>query len=478
MNRRVRLAPTAEGLVAGFERIREQMHLPSQFPRDVLDETQAAQRNAAQSAEYSDARDIEFVTIDPEGSLDLDQAFHAERDGDGYVIHYAIADAASFVAPGSALDRESRNRGQTLYCPDERIRLYPPKLSENAASLLPHCERPAILWTFHLNEGGHQVAVDVRRAVVRSRRQLTYWAAQKMIDEGDDGAASLMLLKEIGQLRQRLDQERGGISLELPEQEVLKANSSFRLSYRAPLPVEGWNAQISLLTGMAAAAIMVGSGVGLIRTMPPPEAATISKLRHSAAALGAAWPASMRYPDFIRTLDARLPAHAALLTLSIQLFRGVGYVAFFGQPPEQIEHHAIAAPYAHVTAPLRRMADRYTNEVVLSLTSGKEPPEWCLNALPQLPKEMKEADRRGDELERRTVDFVEATILADRCGETFDGVVVELGKHGGTVQLREPAVLAPCDGRGLRLGSAVSVRLAEADPVAGRTKFELERLVS
>jgi exoribonuclease R len=477
MPRRVKLAPTAEELITGFERIREQMRLPRQFPTEVLGEARAAQRNAPQGAAYTDAREIDFITIDPEGSLDLDQAFHAERDDAGYVLHYAIADVASFVAPGSALDRESRSRGQTLYSPDERIRLYPPELSEDAASLLPHCERPAILWTFRLDEAGRQSAVDVRRAVVRSRRQLTYAVAQEAID-GADAAAALVLLREIGQLRQKLEQERGGISLEVPEQEVLKVDSSFRLAYRAPLPVEGWNAQISLLTGMAAAAIMVRCGVGLIRTMPPPEAATISKLRHSAGALGTDWPASMRYPDFIRTLDARLPAHAALLTLSTQLFRGVGYVAFSGQSPQQSEHHAIAAPYAHVTAPLRRMADRYANEVVLSLTSGKEPPEWCLNALPQLAKEMKEADRRGDELERRTVDFVETVILADRCGETFEGVVVELGKRGGTVQLREPAVLAPCDGPGLRLGSTVSVRLAEADTVTGRTKFELERPVS
>ncbi len=477
VNRRVKLSPAAQELVAGFDRIRDEMQLPTEFPREAEAEAREVERTPVDCSAYADARAIEFFTIDPEGSVDLDQAFHAERKGTTYVVRYAIADVAAFVSPGSALDRESRRRGQTLYCPDERVRLYPANVSEGVGSLLPQQERPAVLWTLHLDEAGRRTGADVRRAVVRNRQQLTYEAAQDAID-GASAGPSLALLKEIGQLRQELEKERGAISLEVPEQEVLKKDSSFRLSYRTPLPVEGWNAQISLLTGMAAAEIMLGGGVGLLRTMPPPEEATVTKLQHSAAALGVPWPPSTRYADFIRALDQRRPAHAALLSLATQLFRGVGYVAITGEAPEQTQHHAIGAPYAHVTAPLRRMADRFANEIVLALASGQKPPEWCLSELTQLPKEMKEADRRAQELERRIIDFVEAAILADRCGEMFEGVVVELQKHGGTVQVREPAVLASCDGRDLRLGSTVRVRLNEADPATGRIKFELDGAVS
>lgn len=473
INRRVKLSPAAEELEAGFDRIRDEMQLPTEFPMEVEAEAREVERTRLDGTAYADARAIEFVTIDPEGSVDLDQAFHAERNGTTYVVHYAIADVAAFVSAGSALDREARRRGQTLYCPDERIRLYPPKISEGVGSLLPQQERPAVLWTFFLDEAGRRTSVDVGRALVRSRRQLTYEAAQEAID-GENAGPSLALLKEIGQLRQELEKERGAVSLEVPEQEVLKKDSSFRLSYRTPLPVEGWNAQISLLTGMAAADLMLRGEVGLLRTMPPPEEATITKLRHSAAALGVPWPPSTKYPDFIRTLNPRRPVHAALLTLTTQLFRGVRYEAISGEAPHHTQHHAIGAAYAHVTAPLRRMADRFANEVVLSLAADKKPPEWCLDALTHLPLEMKEADRRADELERRIIDFVEAAVLADRCGEVFDGVVVELHKRGGTVQIREPAVLAPCDGRDLKLGSTVRVRLLEADPSMGRIKFQLE----
>jgi exoribonuclease R len=473
VNRRVKLSPTARELTAGFDRIRQEMQLPTAFPMEVEAEAAEVARTPLAGEGYTDARAIEFVTIDPDGSRDLDQAFHAERNGENYVVHYAIADVTALVAPGSALDREARGRGQTLYCPDERIRLYPAAISEGVGSLLPQQDRPAVLWTFRLDDAGRSISVNVQRALVRSRQQLTYEGTQAAIDRGD-ALPSLALLKEIGQLRQELEKQRGAVSLEVPEQEVLKKDSSFRLSYRTPLPVEGWNAQISLLTGMAAADIMLRGGVGLLRTMPPPEEAVVRKLQRSAAALGVAWPSSTTYPDFIRALDPRRPAHVALLTSTTQLFRGVTYVAFSGEAPQYTLHHAIAAPYAHVTAPLRRVADRFVNEVVLSLASGNEPPEWCVGALTRLPEEMKKSDHRADELERRIIDFVEAAFLADRCGDVFDAVVVELHKRGATVQVVEPAVLAPCDGQDLALGSTVRVRLNESDPTKGRIRFEVE----
>lgn len=469
--RRVRLSPDADELRAGFERIRRQMDLPRRFPEEVLAEVRDLPE-ATVGDDRVDATDIEFLTIDPQGSRDLDQALHAERDDSGYEVHYAIADVAFFVRPGSALDRESRLRGQTLYCPDQRVLLYPAELSEGAASLLAGMVRPAVLWTLRLDEAGRARDVGVTRALIKSDRQLTYTEAQERIDRGQ-GPASLDLLKEIGELRQHLERERGAISLHVPEQEVIKFGSSFRLSYRAPLAVEDWNAQISLMTGMAGAEIMLRGKIGLLRTMPPPSAEAIAILRRSAKALGLQWSESMSYADFVNTLDAHDPADAAIVTQATRLFRGVTYLAFDGSPPGDAEHHAIAAPYAHVTAPLRRMADRYATEVVLSLDSSKTPPKWCVDALPELPDEMKEADRRDGELERRIVDFVEAAVLADRKGEVFDAVVVEVGRKGGTIQVADPAVLAQCHGDSLLLGATVRVRLAEVDPEAGSLSFEV-----
>jgi exoribonuclease R len=464
---RVKLAPEALELARGFARIRRQMRLPTTWPPEVQKEAETAAIAARDPAGYSDARDVELVTIDPPGSRDLDQAFHAKSHRSGYVLHYAIADVGAFVAPGSAIDVESRKRGQTLYCPDERVLLYP-VLSEGAASLLPDRDRPSVLWTIELDHDGRPTDVDVRRALVRSRAQLTYEDAQRAIDNGDE--TSLGALKAVGELRLEQERARGGVSLNLPDQEVVRSSGSYHLAYRVPLPVESWNAQISLLTGMAAAEIMIGGGVGLLRTMPAADDQTIALLRRSAGALGHEWPQPVSYPDFVRTLDPARPGDAALVMLATRLFRGVGYTYFDGVAPADAAQHAIAAPYAHVTAPLRRLADRFATEIVLSLCANATPPAWCLEALPQMPDVMKEADRRAGELERRVIDFVEAVVMESHREETFDAVVVELGRRGGTIQIKDPAVLAPCDGS-LQLGSEIRARLVEVDPERGRLRF-------
>jgi exoribonuclease R len=468
-NVRVVVPPSAAELTAGFARVRDELDLPDDFPREVEAEAAAAIRRDVADG-YADATDIELLTIDPPGSKDLDQAMQIARSPAGYVVHYAIADPSFYVAVGGPLDAESRRRGQTLYSPDTRTPLYPPQLSEDGGSLLPGERRPAVLWRFELDETGTPSSVDVRHAVVRSRRQLTYDDAQRLVDRGGD--ETLTLLKEVGQLRVELERRRGGVSLDVPEQEVVPHDGGYRLQYRAPLPVEDWNAQISLMTGMAAADVMLSAGVGLLRTLPTPDEKAVDRLRRSAKALGVDWPAGAHYAGFVRELDPRLPEHAALLTLATTLLRGAGYVAFDGTPPESARHSAIAAPYAHATAPLRRLADRFVSEVCLAACAGRQPPDWVRASLPELPALMSESDRRARALERAVLDYVEAALLQSRVGEVFDGVTVEVDDDAGVVQLAHPAVRARLTAAGLRLGALVRVRLVAADAATRTVAFE------
>ncbi|HVF03677.1 MAG TPA: RNB domain-containing ribonuclease [Frankiaceae bacterium] len=464
---RVRVTPPAASLAAGFAAIRTELGLPASFPDEVVEEAGLA---AAEPGERADATGVPFVTIDPPGSRDLDQAYHAERRGSGYRVAYAIADPGAYVVPGGRLDAESRARGATLYAPDARVPLYPPLLSEGGASLLAGETRPALVWRFDLDAAGDVTDVRVERGVVRSRAQLDYPSVQAALDAGT-ADEPVELLREIGRLRQAVEVARGGVSLKTPAQEVVRLDDGgYALAYVAPLPVENWNAQISLMTGMAAARIMLDGGVGLLRTMPRPAARSVDALRRSAAALGAPWEPDVAYPAFIRSLDPGVPAHAALLNLATTLLRGAGYTAFDGAPPEVGEHSAIAAPYAHVTAPLRRLADRFANEVVLALVAGREVPGWCRAALPELPGLMAAADRRERELDRAVLDYVEAAVLERRVGETFDAVVTDVDDRGGIVQVAEPAVRARLVGTA-PLGAAIEVRLTEADVAQRRVRF-------
>ncbi|MFD9948620.1 RNB domain-containing ribonuclease [Nonomuraea sp. NPDC059023] len=455
----------------GFERIRRELKLPEAFAPAALREAERAA--GADHGERKDLTDLPFVTIDPPGSMDLDQAVHLERRRDGFRVWYAIADVASFVRPGGALDTEAHARGETVYLPDGKVPLHPPVLSEGAASLLPGTTRPAAVWQIDLDAEGRMAGADVQRALVRSRERLDYAYVQAAADTGTaDG--TLALLEEIGRLRLQLERERGGVTLPTPEQEVVADGDGYRLEFRVPLPAEAWNAQISLLTGMAAATMMLDAEVGVLRVLPPPRPADLAKVRRVARALDVPWPDGGTYGSVVHGLDPRNPQQAAFLQESKVLLRGSGYVAFDGEPPALAEHSAVAAPYAHVTAPLRRLVDRYATEVCLAVAAGEPIPDAIRAALPELPEVMSATGRRAGGVERACVDLVEAFLLRERIGQDFPAVVIDVDERGtgGQVQLVEPAVIARCDGA-LPLGERVTVRLAKADPATREIRFTL-----
>lgn len=455
--------------------LRTRLGVPEGFPPEVLAEAERAA--AAPRLPDHDATDLPLFTIDPPASVDLDQAMHlAKRPTGGYRVHYAIADVAAFVTPGGALDAEAHRRVTTLYFPDERVPLHPPVLSEGAASLLPDRIRPALLWRLDLDSDGRVETTEVRRALVRSRAKLDYDGVQKAIDSGT-AEPSLALLKDIGTLRETLETERGGISLDVPEQEVIARDGSYTLAYRAPLPADGWNAQISLMTGMAAADLMLASGTGVLRTLPAAPDGAVGRLRRAAAALRIEWPHHVPYATLVRSLDPHLPAHAAFLQECTALLRGAGYTVFTGgQTPDRALHAAVAAPYAHCTAPLRRLVDRYTGELCVAAVAGTEPPPWVTAALDALPREMAEGTRLANSVERECVDLVEAALLKDRVGETFEATVIDVKEQQptvGTVHLEDPAVVGRVESPSapLPLGDRVRVRLTHADPGTSKILF-------
>jgi exoribonuclease R len=455
-------------------RLQAELEVTPAFPPAVEEAARAAA--ARPVLPDLDRTDLPFVTIDPEGARDLDQALHVERAGDGWTVHYAIADVAAFVRPGDPVDLEAHRRGETLYGADDKVPLHPPVLSEEAASLLPGQVRPALLWTIRLDADGEQVEADVRRARVRSTEQLSYVEAQRRVDAGE-GPETLALLAEVGPARLAREAARGGVSLPIPEQEVVVDGDRWHLEHRARLDVEEWNAQVSLLTGFAAADMMVYARIGLLRTLPPADPRDVQRLHRTARGLGIAWPAELLYPDFVRSLDPTRPDHAAMVVACTRLLRGGGYTAFDGELPEQPLHAALAAEYAHVTAPLRRLGDRYAGEVCVALCAGTEVPDWVRAALPALPGELQRSGRVASAYERGVLDLVEAGVLRGRVGEEMDAVVVDVQEgrpSRGRVVVAGPAVEAPVEadeGTVLPLGQDLRVRLVEADVAERRVLF-------
>jgi exoribonuclease R len=449
-----------------FSALRRELELPTEFPP-------AAQREAEAAANPAQTTGTDRTAI----SRDLDQAVCLERRDGGFRVYYAIADVIAVVRPGGPLEAETWKRGQTIYFPDGKVPLHPPVLSEGAASLLPDESRAAVLWTIDLDANGTTTEVRVERARVQSRAKLDYVGVQSDVD-ANRLHPSIALLPEIGKLLVARALERGAIDLPMPEQEVEPDGTGWKLTLRAPVPVEEWNAQISLLTGMAAARIMLDGGIGLLRTMPPAPPESIGRLKGAARALGIPWPHGASAGEVIAGVNPAEPHAAAFIDQAAELMRGAGYTAFNGAPPEQPLHGAVAAPYAHVTAPLRRLADRYATEACLALTAGLDVPQWVREALPRLPEVMSTTDRTAGAATRGAVDLTEAMLLKDRIGEEFDAAVVDVDNNhhhkGGAVAIAEPPVRARCEGTDLPLGERIRVRLVEADPDRRKVLFKAE----
>ncbi len=447
----------------------DELEVPGDFSPAVLADAEASVKEP--DLPGTDWTEIPFVTIDPPTAMDLDQAVHLERRSSGYRVRYAIADVPAFVRPGSPMDEEARRRGQTLYAPHRRVPLHPAVVSESAASLLPLQVRPAFVWVVDLDADGEPVEVEVVRAMVRSTARYDYEAVQDAHTAGQI-PDPFALLPEIGRLLVAQERSRGGASLGIPDQEIDEVDGGYVLRYRPKSEVEDWNAQISLLTGMVAADLMLAAGVGLLRTMPAPDDRTVSRFRRQAKALGSHWPAEQETGEFLRSLDHTDPSQLALLHESAVLFRGAGYTPFDGDVPERVEQAAVAAEYAHVTAPLRRLVDRFALVACESVCRDSPVPDWVRQALPSLPQAMTASDRLAGELERASIELAEAATLANRVGEVFDAVVVDDGggreprgdgkERPHLVQLLDPAVLGRCSGSPA-LGTAVKVRLDEAD---------------
>lgn len=391
-------------LEARLRELRGDLDLPTGFSREALAEAESARANPPDL----DLRGLPFTTLDPAGSRDLDQAFHLERSGRGFTVRYAIADVPGFVAAGGALDAEARRRGQTIYLPDGSIPLHPRALSEGRASLLADEDRPALVWTIELDGDGSQRAARLERALIRSREQRDYASAQTAIDTGR-ADEQLGLLEVIGKLRIAQEHARGGASLPMPEEEVVPDDDhGYRIERRSPLAVEDWNAQLSLLTGMAAAEIMLAGDIGILRTMPEPGAEALAAFRARVAALGMPWVEDIRYGDYLRGIDPAADGSIEILQAATALFRGAGYTPFDGTAPERTTQAALAAPYAHVTAPLRRLVDRWGLAICLALCDGSAVPEWARASLDELPELMRASGQRASRAEGAAIDLVEA----------------------------------------------------------------------
>lgn len=455
------LRDPAHALARELAAIRAEFQVPEGFAPNVLAAAQIAAGRAPTN--HQDWTHRPFVTLDPAGATDLDQAFCIEAAGHDLILHYAIADVAWFVDEGGPVDAEAWVRGETLYLPDGKAGLYPPVLAEGAASLLPDGPRPAVVFSVRVARDGAVKLDAATRAVIHSRAKLAYSAVR----ESDLPAGFAELSARI----MRAEATRGAARIDPPEQEVSEGpGGRLALVFRTRHPSEEQNAALSLACNMAVADALIEHRTGLFRVMAEPGDQAVRRLRYTARALGIEWPERATLTQFERMLDPANKRHAALMLAIRRAGNGAGY-----QPWREGEtpwHAAVAAPYAHATAPLRRLADRYVVQAALAVANGRVVPAQVREAFAKLPKVMARADQRAGQIDRAVIDMAEAVMLAGNEGETFGAVVTDIGERGASIQLRGLPVTARVDASGLTPGDSLDVRLTGADPRARRIAFE------
>ncbi|MEQ7874456.1 RNB domain-containing ribonuclease [Sphingomonas sp. ASV193] len=457
------LVDPAKLLSEGLAAIRAQYDVPAAFPDAVQAEAEEAAKRVP-GADHADRTGVDFVTLDPATSRDLDQAFAIQAAGSDLILSYAIADVGFFVDDGSALDTEAWARGETLYLPDGKAGLYPPVLSEGAASLLPDAAKPAIVFAVRVAPDGTASLDGVERAVIRSRAKLAYDAV--IPDQLPRGFAELSKRVMVAEAA------RGAARADPPEQEVVPDNGGYRLQFRPHEASEDDNASLSLACNLAVAKLLAVHHTGLFRVMPEPWDSAVKRLRHTAQAFGIDWSKDETLDALKRRLDPADPKQAALMLAIRKASPGASYAAWKDDAPPW--HAAMAAAYLHCTAPLRRLGDRYDCLAALALANGKPVPDAVQAAFARLPKAMARAENKGNAVDKAVIDLAETVALEGHEGETFGAVVTDVDDRGTRIQLCDQPVVARMALAGAAPGQALTVRLVSADPATRELRFEPE----
>ncbi|HEX8063457.1 MAG TPA: RNB domain-containing ribonuclease [Allosphingosinicella sp.] len=455
------IADPENALGRGLAAIRRQFQVPAAFPAPVLAAAEVASRRVPTA--HVDRTSWPFVTLDPASSTDLDQAFTLERSGADLLLHYAIADVAWFVEDGDPIDREAWRRGTTQYLPDGKAGLYPPVLSEGAASLLPGGPRPAIIFTVRIAPDGAVRLDAAERAIILNRSKLAY----DSVSDADLPPG----FEELARRIQGAEARRGATRVNPPAQEIAAVGEGrYELLFRPPLQSEVRNAALSLATNLAIADLLQANRTGLYRVMAEPDDRAVERLRHTARGLGLQWRAEATLADFERSLEPSDPMQAAFILAIQRSSQGAGYVPFReGHKPW---HAAVAATYAHATAPLRRLADRYVVRAALALAGGRTVPPVVSDAFEKLPAVMARADALGSQIQRAAIDLAESVILRGREGETFAAIVTEVDDRGARIQLCNLPVVARLRDTGIDPGETLHVTLVKADPDLRTVAFQ------
>ncbi|APO74369.1 ribonuclease R [Rhizobium etli 8C-3] len=483
--------------------------IPHVFPQPVIDEALAAR--PATMSHREDWRDVPLITIDPADAKDHDDAVYAEEDPSpdnpgGVIITVAIADVSYYVRSNSALDREALKRGNSVYFPDRVVPMLPERISNDLCSLKEGVDRPALAVRMVFSKEGRKAGHTFHRIMMKSAAKLSYSNAQAAIDGKPDDKTGPMLepiLKPLWhayEVIKRGRERRQPLELDMPERKILlKPDGTVDRVFVPPrLDAHKLIEEMMIQANVCAAETLEKKRQVLIyRVHDGPTLAKQEILRQFLATLGIslAKGGNVRANSFNGILaKAENTPHQTMVNEMVLRSQSQAIYS-----PENIGHFGLnLMKYAHFTSPIRRYADLIVHRALvgsLGLGEGGITPEEEA-ALDDIAAEISTFERRAMAAERETVDRLVAHHLSTRVGEEFKGRVSGVTKSGLFVALPDygadgfvpistlgtdyfiydeahQALSGERTGLGYRLGDDVTVKLAEAIPLAGALRFEM-----
>jgi ribonuclease R len=484
--------------------------IPSVFAPDVLAEAESAK--PADLSGREDWRGIPLVTIDPVDAKDHDDAVYAEPDRDphnrgGHILHVAIADVAYYVTPGSALDREALNRGNSVYFPDRVVPMLPERISNDLCSLKPEVDRAALAVRIIIGADGRKRSHSFHRVLMKSAAKLHYAQAQDAIDGRTDDTTAPLREKVLAPLYEayrtvkKARNERGPLDLDLPERKILlKPDGTLdRVIIPERLQTHRLIEEFMILANVSAAETLERAGIPFIyRVHDEPGLEQVEALRELLKTLDIPFPkGTVLRPSLFNSVLARVKGQDVENLVNEVVLRTQSQAEYAA---ENYGHFGLALRrYAHFTSPIRRYADLTVHRALiraLRLGKGAMPENTDVASLGEIAARISAAERRAMKAERETVDRLIAHHLVDRIGATFEGRIGGVTRAGLFIKLDQTgadgfvpartigddyfqydesrhAMIGRRTGETYRLGDRVTVKLVEAIPVAGALRFEL-----
>ena len=422
--------------------------LPQEFSDDVLIEAEnaAVMPPAAELCGRTDFTKDCIYTIDPADAKDHDDACSVEKLGTGFRLGVHIADVSHFVQPGTAVDKEAFERGNSVYLPGTVIPMIPEILSNDLCSLKPNRRRLAHSVVIDFDRRGKMLRWEMHDSLVKSRAKLSYEEVQAFFDGKEPSARVQRVaenLKVAQQLAKILSHRRlaqGSLDFDLPEAKIVMDAKGEVLALGSRIRLESHRLveEFMLAANRAVALEIFRKGEPLLyRVHAKPEMEKLNDFSNMMTRLGLKFPVSpslkpIHFARFLEKVQGR-PDTDFINELMLRSMQKAVYQR------ENVGHFGLAfTHYAHFTSPIRRYPDLLIHRLLRQLEGGKYPPAFAskvVSVIDNVGQHCSETERNAEKAEREAIRVKQVAYMARHVGDEFQGVISGVTGYGFFVRL-------------------------------------------